>query len=178
MYFTFLMKGKRKGPEFPEKIQFESGGCPVLYVRTVDYFAVRSGDGELRPDGEVAFHLEGGEISVYRCRGTGGVAAAVSPELYPSILPVYRLGEQGPLAVATGAVFIRFAEGDAVEAHRSEIEQVDFRIDRGPAYATHAAWVRPSSGRVDEALVRLPDLLALPGVESVEPQMLLESARR
>jgi len=47
-----------------------------------------------------------------------------------------------------------------------------------PAYAPNAAWLRARSGEIADALAGTPALDALPDLEAVEPQMLMERARR
>jgi hypothetical protein len=73
---------------------------------------------------------------------------------------------------------VRFAEGDSPEHHREGIVEAGYEIDQVLAYAPHAAWVRARSGRIPDALARLPSLEALPGVEHVEPQMVSPASPR
>jgi hypothetical protein len=91
---------------------------------------------------------------------------------------VYRLGEKGSLAVATGAVFVRFREGIRPEERADALAEAGFGVEQTPPYAPHCAWLRPHSGRVGDALTGLEKLRAVPDVEHVEPQMLMKSHRR
>ena len=51
-------------------------------------------------------------------------------------------------------------------------------IEEVLAYAPEAAWLRPATGGIGAALRGIPALELLPGVEHVEPQMLMQSAQR
>jgi hypothetical protein len=92
--------------------------------------------------------------------------------------PVYRPGGTGAAAIPTGRVFVRFAEGTEAGAHADALATAGFTLESVPAYAPHAAWVRPASGRLADALTSFDRLRALPGVENVEPQFETEAARR
>jgi hypothetical protein len=114
--------------------------------------------------------LEGGTIRVLR--------AGAESHASDQVGPVYRAGPHGPIAAPTGRVFLRFREGTDVERKRDEIEAAGFTLESVPGYAPHAAWLRPTSGRVADALVDLDRLRRLPDVEHVEPQLVTEAARR
>jgi hypothetical protein len=92
--------------------------------------------------------------------------------------PVYRPGGTGAAAIPTGRVFVRFAEGTDARARADALAAAGFTLEAVPAYARHAAWVRPASGRLADALTGFESLRALPGVENVEPQFETEAARR
>jgi hypothetical protein len=72
---------------------------------------------------------------------------------------------------ATGRIFVRFAEGTDAVAQAPALEAAGFTLEAVPSYAPHAAWVRPTSGDID-------DLRRLPGVEYAEQQIITEAARR
>jgi hypothetical protein len=141
------------------------------------------GSYELAPDlvathGVAASHtpvltLEGGRISVER--------AERPPEAdldETKVGPVYRQPIGGRLAVPTGRVFVRFAEGDRADAHRADLSSAGYDLEEVPSYAPHAAWVRPRSGRIVEGLAQLDRLRRLPALEYVEPEMITEVAPR
>jgi hypothetical protein len=92
--------------------------------------------------------------------------------------PVYRRIPGGGLAVPTARAFVRFVEGDAPSRHEAELAAAGYELEEVPSYAPQAAWVRAAGGRVTDALQHLERLERLPGVESVEPQLLVESAHR
>jgi hypothetical protein len=90
--------------------------------------------------------------------------------------PVYSAGSGGPLAVPTGRVFVRLAAPLRPGQRRAELAAAGFEIERELAYAPQAAWLRPAAGGVEAALRGLDALARIPGIEHVEPQMLLERA--
>jgi hypothetical protein len=103
-------------------------------------------------------------------------AARREPER-SSLGPVYRR-TGGGLAVPTGRAFVRFAEGEEAAGHRDELAAAGYELEEVPAYAPHAAWVRPAGGGVVEGLRNLDRLEGLGGVEAVEPELLSEVARK
>jgi hypothetical protein len=92
--------------------------------------------------------------------------------------PVYRLEPDGPLAVPTGKVFVRFKEGVEAETRRAEIEGAGYEIIQTPPYAPSSAWVRSAGGDIARSLSDIEALEKLADVENVEPQMLVERAQR
>ncbi len=123
------------------------------------------------PPKDALFTLKGGDIAVHR--GDPAAAAAKGRQ----VGPVYALPE-GPLAVPTGLLFIRFKEGTAAAERRGEIERSGYEIVKIPGYAPHAAWVRSRDGDIASSLRDMRSLASLRGVENVEPQMLMESVKR
>jgi hypothetical protein len=91
---------------------------------------------------------------------------------------VYRRGGTGAAATPTGRVFVRFAAGTDARAQAGALAAAGFTLEAVPAYAANAAWVRPASGRLADALTGFERLLAVPGVENVEPQFETEAAPR
>lgn len=104
--------------------------------------------------------------------------AARGPVDLADVGPVYRQRPGGPVAVPTGRVLVRFAEGESLERHRSDLASAGFEVEQPLAYAPHAAWLRPSTGHVSDALRQLARLDHLEGVENVEPQMLTKRGLR
>src|SRR5947209_7985054 len=70
-------------------------------------------------------------------------------------LPAYTLGPQGPPALATGKVLVRFNEGDEAVARTAELRAAGYEIVREVPYAPHAALIRAASGKVSDALSNL-----------------------
>ncbi len=94
------------------------------------------------------------------------------------IAPVYRIGERGSLAVPTGRVFVRFEERTTLVSHLQEIERAGFVIQQVLSYAPQAGWLQPQSGRITDALQDFPKLTRLPGIQTVEPQLLMQRELR
>ena len=156
----------------PRAVQCGAGTAAVLYRRIPDHHAVHR-----RVSGAAAARavlvLEGGKIAVFR--GAGKSPRAGSGEAWG---PVYRLEPGGALAVPTGLVLIRFREGASARKGSADIARAGYEIASVLEYAPRAAWVRAATGSIEDSLRNLAALQALPGVESVEPQMLMASHRR
>ena len=90
----------------------------------------------------------------------------------PAALPVYRPEASGPLAVATGRVFVRFDPALSPEDCEAAIARAGFEVVESPSWAPEAAWVCDPERRVARALAALPRLCSLPGVSTVEPELL------
>jgi len=89
--------------------------------------------------------------------------------------PVYALSETEPPAVPTGRVFVQAGEGfDLAE----RVATVGYAVESVPAYAPRSAWLVARDGEISSALAGLENLMALDGIESVEPQILRPSVRR
>lgn len=139
------------------------------FRRQDDYYAAH---GDAAGDADDAlFQLADGKVSVHR-----GVPAT-TVERGRQIGPVYARPD-GPLAVPTGKLFVRFGEGSAAAEHRAALERAGYEIVKVPGYAPHAAWVRARGGDLAAGLRGMSALAALPGVEHVEPEMLMASSKR
>ncbi|MBD2358521.1 hypothetical protein H6G41_28575 [Tolypothrix sp. FACHB-123] len=152
---------------YPQQISIGKD-APVLYSRQPGYYAVHSQE----PKASVAtptLLLNEGKIAVF----TGEPKSAITD----TISPVYRL-QGGSLAVPTGLIFIRFAENVDVESQKAAINQAGYEITEKLAYAPHAAWLRAKSGKMSDAFQEIRQLEAIPNVENVEPQMLMERRQR
>jgi hypothetical protein len=73
---------------------------------------------------------------------------------------------------------VRFGSGDRVEAHRDELAAAGYELDAALGFAPQAGWVRPASGDVAAGLAGLDRLRAIPGVEHVEAEVLMERSAR
>ncbi len=93
------------------------------------------------------------------------------------LAPVYQ-GPGGDLAVATGAVFVRFSQGVFARDREADLRAGGYRIVQVPGYAPNSAWVEAVSGSAADALHGLEGLARLRGVEHVEPQVLRPVERR
>ncbi len=158
---------------FPRELSSGRETTPVRFERD---------DGLVAIHGESAGALEDRAIAVFEdeaiavCR-LAGLEAFVRDRA-ATVGPVYRPEGKGPPAAATGRVLIRLEEGQALERRRSDIEAAGYRIDRLLAYAPHAGWLTAADGNLATALSALAALRRIPDVVSVEPQLLMPSARR
>jgi hypothetical protein len=116
--------------------------------------------------------LEGGDIVVER------LDAASAKGGREAIGPVYRQVPGGTLAVPTGRVFVRFAQGESASRHEADLAARGYRVEEVLTYAPHAAWLRAASGDASDALRDLGRVADLPGVERVEPQLVTEAGQR
>lgn len=80
-------------------------------------------------------------------------------------------GPTGP----TGRVLVRFAAGDRVEAHRDELRAAGYELEAPLGFAPQAGYVRAAGG---DAAAGLDRLRAIPGVEHVEPEVLMQRGAR
>lgn len=104
--------------------------------------------------------------------------AAASAGSVGEPLPAYTLGLEGPPAIATGTVLVRFAEGENADTRNDDLRAAGYEIERRLPYAPHAVLVRARTGKVSDALNDLGRLERIPGVVNVEPQMIMERAKR
>src|SRR5262245_13261745 len=152
-------------PDYPTHVH--GGTANAVFERRRDLYSVR------QPAQAAA------KEAVAVIRGDGGVAFAVYKGTPPDhrtddVGPVYSAGPDGPLAVPTGRVFVRLAEGVRPEHRRKQFEAAGFHVDQTLSYAPNAAWLRPSTGGVAQALPALTGLRDVPDVVHVEPQLLFE----
>jgi hypothetical protein len=153
----------------PRRLRVRGERAQTLYELATDLIAVHGAG----PSPDAISLLEGGAVAVERLSG------ARSDALRRGALgPVYRRVPGGGVAVPTGQVFVRLAEGQRAEERRAELERSGYRIEEVPAYAPHAAWIRPASDEIADGLRNLDRLERLPAVARVEPQFLAEASRR
>ncbi|RCJ19880.1 hypothetical protein A6S26_03880 [Nostoc sp. ATCC 43529] len=158
--------------EYPQQIRVGSERSAVSYTRQPGYYAIHYNQpGKVAPG--AILQLNEGAMS------TTGYTYAIFPgepnqSEKNKLSPVYTLEPNGSLAIPTGLVFIRFAEGVDVESQHEAINQAGYEIEQSLAYAPHAAWLRPRSGNIVDAIAGISRLEAIPNVENVELQMLME----
>jgi hypothetical protein len=168
------MAAMARQERFPREIRVGTEGGGRVYRLDEQHYA-EHGRRRSAPAADAVMLLEGGRIAVVRgdvARATPGVESGAA-----RIGPVY-LSADGVRVVPTDLVFVRFAEGTAAEARRADLERAGFEIVDVPGYAPHAAWVRARDGGIAASLEGLGDLRALPGVQHVEPQLLMERVAR
>lgn len=161
------MSFKRFVESAPGVLRVRTGRGESIYELAPDLVAIHGV--EPGPHAVAAFENEG--VTVEK-------AERLSEPLAGERLgPVY-LQPGGALVVPTGRAFVRFAEGERPDRHTDDLRAAGFELEEVPSYAPHAAWVRPAGGGVVEGLQLLERLERLPGVESVEPQLLTQAARK
>jgi len=163
--------------EYPQQIRFGTEQSAVLYSRKPGYYAVHyKQPGTVAPG--AVLQLNDGAIAVFQGEPDESENAIRLASTTGTLGPIYTLQADGTLAVPTGLVFIRFVEGVEVESHRSAIKQAGYEIAQSLSYAPHTAWLHAPSGNILDALVGISKLEAIPNVENVEPQMLMERVQR
>lgn len=159
--------------KFPQKIEVSSRPGAQSYTLMPGYYALHgqpSGAGAPDP----AYLLNEGQIAVFEGLPDQGTVASAPDKLSAA----YSLTPGGSPAVPTGLVFIRFADGVKIGERTQEIKEAGFEVAETLAYAPNAAWLRARSGDIADALNGLRAVEKISNVESVEPQMLMETARR
>jgi hypothetical protein len=86
--------------------------------------------------------------------------------------PVYGHDDDDLPAVPTGWVFIELEEGKLIEKKRELLLEKRFSIQEILKYAPHCAWLVSDRGDIAEALNHMPDLMQIPDVVNVKPQLL------
>ncbi|MBN3910132.1 MAG: hypothetical protein HWQ35_27395 [Nostoc sp. NMS1] len=163
--------------EYPEQIRVGSDRTAVSYTRKSGYYAIHYNNQPKTVAPGAILQLNDGAMS------TTGYTYAIFPgepnqSEQGKLSPVYTIEPNGSLAVPTGLVFIRFAEGVDVESQREAINRAGYEVVQILDYAPHAAWLRAQSGNIVDAIAKIPQLEAIPKVENIEPQMLMERSLR
>ena len=86
--------------------------------------------------------------------------------------PVYGRDENDLPAVPTGLIFIELKEGQSIEKQRDLLLSKGYLIREIPKYAPHCAWLVSDQGNISDALNNLPNLMQVPDVQNVKPQLL------
>jgi hypothetical protein len=167
--------------EYPEQIRVGSDATAVSYTRKSGYYAIHYNNQPKTVAPEAILQLNDGAMSptVTEQSLSAGYAYTVFPgepnQSEPGKLsPVYTIEPNGSLAVPTGLVFIRFAEGVDVESQHEAINRAGYEVVQILDYAPHAAWLRAQSDNIVDAIAKIPQLQAIPKIENIEPQMLME----
>lgn len=162
--------------EYPEEIRVGSDAyaglrlrAAVSYTRKPGYYAIHYNQPRTVATGAI-LQLNDGKIAVFPGEPNQSEQGTLSP--------IYTLQSNGSLAVPTGLIFIRFAEGVDVKSQREVINRAGYEIVESLDYAPHTAWLRAKSGNIADAIARIPQLEAIPKVENIEPQMLMERGLR
>ena len=154
--------------KYPELIRMSTIQPEAIYRRVTGKAALQSrGAGSEEEGTRLA---DAGRSFAIRAKQPG---PAVEGEV-----PVYALGPEGPLAVPSGTVLVRFAEGTEAATREDEFARAGYAVAREVPYAPHAIIVRAKSGSTADALANLERLEKVQGVVNVEPQMISERAKR
>lgn len=149
----------------PDHIDIDDGNGPIRLHKRDDLYALR-GSVPKQVAEIVQAQPFGDDIRIARGRPAPGLVSGLE------VLPVYSATEGATPAVATNRIFLRLDEDTTIESVRGELEALDFSVTDILTYAPHSAWLKPASGRVDEALLKLDSLRALSRAVHVEPQLL------
>ncbi len=150
---------------FPSHVRASSKTPKRVFVRRDDLYATSEARAKsLHNERRQVAHLD------------GMVLLKGSPLPHEEAHAVYADGAM--LAVPTGKVFVRFAEGEHAVDHAQDLQRAGYEIIEVPVYAPNAAWVRARDRDPASALSHLEDLEKLPGVENVEPEFISECGLR
>lgn len=163
--------------EYPQQITVGKEQLGTLYSRKPGYYAVQYNQPGTTAPGAI-LELNEGAIAVFQGEPNPAKNPILADSTQATLIPVYALQPSGTLAVPTGQVFIRFAEGVDVESQREVIKKAGYEIKQILSYAPHAAWLHSHSGNISDALTGISQLQTIPHVENVEPQMLMERGLR
>ena len=151
-------------PGYPTSFPSHSRASSRVYHLRSDCFASASDAAELRTL-QVLETLPEEELTVF----------SGSPPADLDCRPVYAFSEEEPPAVPTGRVFVQCAPGASVA---EVVDPLGYEVESVPAYAPQAAWLVARDHSVASALSNLPALMAAPGLDAVEPQMLRPAVLR
>lgn len=152
---------------YPQQIRFSTERADLHYERSLHYALHYSQPNSAPP--ESLMTMAEGTIAIF--------PQEISPPRHSPdarMTAVYVLKPGNVPAVPTGLVFVRFRKGTIAPDHRIPLQEVGYTIESSPPYAPHTAWVRSTSGNIGEALAGISRLEAIPEVENVEPQMMME----
>jgi hypothetical protein len=151
--------------DFPKTVHVGSGKAGTKFRLRPTHFAVQHGTAPASP--EAAGHIGIYPIDEYR------------PEVHGTQpTPVYSPGQGPSLAVPTGLVFVRLSPDLKIEDRTKNFEDAGYKLAKTVSYAPNAGWLRPTSGKLSDALANASKLNGVAGIENVEPQMLSQAARK
>lgn len=163
--------------EYPQQIRSGTHQSAAIYSRQSGYYAIHYKQPDTAAPGAI-LQLNEGAIAVFPGEPDEPENALQLASTTGTLGPIYTLQPGGSFAVPTGLVFIRFAEGVEVDTQHEAIQNAGYEVAQSLSYAPNAAWLRAPSGSILEALKGISRLEAMPHVEAVEPQMLMQSTPR
>jgi hypothetical protein len=164
-YFSHAPSEVKRSSKLPEPV----------YRRKANYYAIHIGAGQIDSLDKSKLVLNDGAIAVFEGQPPPEYSGT---EKDPKAGPVYFLPASGSLAVPTGLIFLRFEEGTDARVRESEIKHAGYEIAETLPYAPEAVWVTAEDHSIVRSLNFLSRLQAIPGIRSVEPQMLMAASRR
>jgi hypothetical protein len=154
-------------PNYPQRIRFSTEQSDQYYERSTAYALHYSQPDSAPPEADLI--LEDGTIALM------SRDAALSRQFAATqVSPVYTLQPSQVIAVPTGKVFVRFSKNTIATDHVAHLQAAGYAIEFSPPYAPYTAWVYAQSGNIADALSNIPKLEAIPAIENVEPQMVIE----
>ncbi len=161
------------GNDYPDRLQLsDARGAAFEYVRARAWIALHGSPATLPPGAQLL--LEDGTIGVYP---SSTELPAAHELIVGAVYAPAGATTSATLAVPTGRVLVRFANGPAA-ARAKELAQAGFRIEETLGYAPEAAWLQAVDGGIASALRGLSRLASVAGVVHVEPQLIRAAARR
>lgn len=167
------MKKKDPFPRFPVKFRVSLEQSKLWYTRLHGMFAVHK-QVSLPMSSSVLFFLDEGKIAIFQ-GDPDDLGETIELE---SISPVYSLQSDGPPAVPTGLIFVRFKDDTMVKERLDHILQAGYDLVQILSYAPNAAWVRSTQAGIAGSFLGIEKLESLPDIVNVEPQMLSERVMR
>jgi hypothetical protein len=161
--------------QFPQRVEIQES---LAYVRQSGYFAAHFQQPLQLPAtrlASAAVLILDERIAIFR--GNPDTQRSITTQA-EAISAVYASEPGGSIAVPTGQVFLRLVEGVLVETQQTIIQQAGYQVSEIVVYAPNAAWLRPRSGDIADALRLLPRLEAIAPREAVEPQMVMGRSKR
>ena len=158
---------------YPEKFKASTQHAGSYYVLQEGLYAIH-GDVPISCKGAIVVTVE--ENKTVICKGN-------PDDLPPStnqdtLRPVYALATNGPFAVPTGLILIRYADNVSAVSRKNVIQRIGYIIDQELPYAPQALWLKSANNDTAFALNNVSQLEAQTDVANVEPQMLMASTRR
>jgi hypothetical protein len=169
--------------DYPHQLRSGTDPNAPVYKRLPGFYAVHGRRAD-KPGVEPVQTFEDGAIAILKGEPdpTNTATDAANVAATRSTLgPVYAQqpgGATGSMAVPTGRILIRFADGVNAVDHEAEIRNAGYEVDQPLDYAPNAAWLRVRSGNIADALNGIDALRKLAGVENVEPQLLMQASYR
>ena len=174
-YRQLLTKAAMKAlfSDYPKKFKASTQHAESHYILQEGLFAIH-GEVPLACKGAIVATIEEGKTII--CKGNPDeLPASINRNVFT---PVYALETNGPLAVPTGLILIRYADNVIAASQKNAIQRIGYIIDQELPYAPQALWLKSANNDTAFAINNVSRLEALTDVANVEVQVLMKSARR